>query len=91
MNSALCGHADCVQLLIEAGADTEAYDDVRFVCSLCGQVLFAFVLYSPGSEFYSTLHYFVLVSLFRLKLRLSFHFRNICLNSTDLFHCERNS
>jgi hypothetical protein len=44
MHSALCGHVECVQLLIQAGAEKEAFGDVRFVCSICGRFLFAFVL-----------------------------------------------
>jgi hypothetical protein len=32
MCAALCGHTDCVQVLLEAGANTNATDRVREMC-----------------------------------------------------------
>jgi hypothetical protein len=41
MHSAFGGHIECVQVLINAGAEKEASDNVRFGCSLCGRIWFA--------------------------------------------------
>ncbi len=41
MNSASGGHVDCMRVLLDAGADKEAKDNVRFVfvCNICGWIV----------------------------------------------------